>query len=225
MKQRVGMITVGQSPRDDIVPSMLLLFGSNIEVTEKGALDRLSEEEIQSLAPKGEESRLCTRLSSGRQVVLDKEMVIPLVQEKIDELNEVPVDLIVLLCTGHFPRFKSRCLVIEAEKVVDRCLDAVVDDRYTLGVAVPLPEQIEQAKEKLCEITPKLHVVSASPYGPQDEIRQAAESLYERGVDLVVLHCMGFSAHHRKMVRDITQGPVLVANTIVARTVAELLAT
>jgi protein AroM len=103
-------------------------------------------------------------------------------------------------------------------------MDAVVDDRYALGVVVPLPEQIGQAKGKLSEITPKLHVVSASPYGPQDEIRQAAESLYEKRVDLVVLHCMGFSADHRKMVRDITQRPVLVANTIVARTVTELLA-
>jgi protein AroM len=225
MKQRVGMITVGQSPRDDIVPSMLPVLGSNIEVIEKGALDGLSGEEIQSLAPKGEESRFCTRLSSGQQVVLGKEMVIPLVQEKIHELNEVSVDLIVLLCTGHFPRFKSRCLVLEAEKVVDRCVDAVVDDRHTLGVAVPLPEQIKQAKEKLSEITPKLHVVSASPYGPPDEIRQAAEILCEKRVDLVVLHCMGFSADHRKMVREVTRKPVLVANAIVARTVAELLAT
>jgi len=46
MKQRVGMITVGQSPRDDIIPSMSPVLGSNIEVIEKGALDRLSGEEI-----------------------------------------------------------------------------------------------------------------------------------------------------------------------------------
>lgn len=53
MNQRVGMITVGQSPRDDIVPNMSQALGANIEVIEKGALDGLSTEEIQSLAPKG----------------------------------------------------------------------------------------------------------------------------------------------------------------------------
>ena len=225
MNQRVGMITVGQSPRDDIVPGMSQVLGENIEVIEKGALDGLSIEEIQSLAPKGEESWLCTRLSSGQQVVLDKEMVIPLVQEKIDELNEVSVDLIVLLCTGHFPRFKSRCLVLEAEKVVDRCVDALVDDRHSLGVVVPLPEQMKQAKEKLTGITPNVHVCSASPYGPQEEVRRTAEILYAKGVDLVVLHCMGFSADHRTVMRDIARRPVLLANAIVARTAAELLAT
>ena len=53
MKPRVGMITVGQSPRDDIVPNMSQVLGANIEVIEKGALDGLSTEEIHSLAPKG----------------------------------------------------------------------------------------------------------------------------------------------------------------------------
>jgi len=225
MNQRVGMITVGQSPRNDIVPGMSQVLGANIQVIEKGALDGISTEEIQSLAPKGEEMRLCTRLSSGQQVVVGKERVISLVQEKINELNEASADLIVLLCTGHFPRFKSRCLVLEAEKIVDRCVDALVDDRHTLGVVVPLPEQMKQAKEKLSGITPRLHVVSASPYGPQDEIRRAAEILCAKRVDLAVLHCMGFSADHRTVMRDITRRPVLVANAIVARTAAEILAT
>lgn len=53
MNQRVGMITVGQSPRDDIVPNMSQVLGANIEVFENGALDGLSMEEIRSLAPKG----------------------------------------------------------------------------------------------------------------------------------------------------------------------------
>ena len=52
MNQRVGMITVGQSPRDDIVPNMAQQLGANIEVVEKGALDGLSTEEIRSPAPK-----------------------------------------------------------------------------------------------------------------------------------------------------------------------------
>jgi protein AroM len=225
MNRSVGMITVGQSPRDDIVPNMSQILGSNIEVIEKGALDGLSAEEIQSLAPKDGENPLCTRLSSGQQVILGKESLISLVQERIDELNGAAVDLIVLLCTGHFPRFKSRCLVVEAEKVVDRCVEALVDDRHTVGVVVPLPEQMRQAKEKLSTITPKVHVCSASPYGPQEEVRQAAEILCAKKVDLVVLHCMGFSADHRTAMRNITKRPVLMANAIVARTAAELLAT
>ncbi len=120
MKQLLGMITVGQSPRVDIVPAMIKQFGTDIEIIEKGALDGLSADEIQLLTPKADEQQLCARLSDGREVVIIKEKIISLVQSRIHELNQASVELIVLLCTGHFPSFESSCLVVEAEKIVDR---------------------------------------------------------------------------------------------------------
>ena len=39
MQQKIGMITVGQSPRDDIVPAMSRILGPGIEILQKGALD------------------------------------------------------------------------------------------------------------------------------------------------------------------------------------------
>jgi protoheme ferro-lyase len=57
-----------------------------------------------------------------------------------------------------------------------------------------------------------------------EAVQEAAAELYQKQVDLVVLHCMGFSSDHRQVMRAVAQKPVLVANSIVARTVAELLA-
>jgi protein AroM len=219
---KIGMITVGQSPRNDIAPAMSRIIGPGIEIIQKGALDGLSDTEINALAPKSVENRLCTRLVDGRQVVVVKEKILSLMQSKIDALNQASVDLIVFLCTGHFPRFESRCLIVEAQRIVDHCLEALVDDRCTLGVVIPLAEQMTQARQSLSHMTSKIHVVSASPYGPLETVRQAASELNRNPVDLVVLHCMGFSSDHRQVVREITQKPVLVANSIVARTLAEL---
>lgn len=219
----LGMVTVGQSPRSDIVPNMKERMGFPIGIVEKGALDNLTFEEITALAPRADEGRLCTRLTDGREVVVVKEKIIPLVQEKIQELNRESVDLIVLLCTGHFPRFQSRCLVIEAEKVVDQCIQALVDHRHSMGVVVPLPEQTARAKDKLSTVTANIHVVSASPYRSLEDTRRAAVELKNADVDMIVLHCMGFYDAHRKIMRETTGKPVLVANSIVARTVAELL--
>lgn len=223
MKQKIGMITIGQSPRDDIAPVMSRIIGPGIEITQKGALDRLSDTEINGLAPAANDVALCTRLADGRQVVVAKEKILSLVQAKIDDVNQASVDLIVLLCTGHFPRFESRCLLVDAQKIVDKCLEALVDDRYTLGIVVPLAEQMEPALQSLSHLTPKISVASASPYGPLEALQTAAAKLYQNQVDLVVLHCMGFSSDHRQVMRDVTQKPVLVANSIVARTLAELL--
>ena len=224
MQPKIGMITVGQSPRDDIAPAMSRIIGPGIDIIQKGALDGLSDTEIKGFSPGPADDRLCTRLTDGRQVVVVKEKILSLVQARIDELNQAPVDLIVLLCTGHFPRFESRCLIVEAQKIVDKSLEALVDSRYTLGIVVPLVEQVDQARQSLSHLTPKIHVAVASPYGPLEAVQKAATNLYQNQVDIVAMHCMGFSSDHRQVMCEITQKPVLVANSIVARTLAELLA-
>jgi protein AroM len=224
-KHKVGIVGVGQSPRVDILPGMKEILGKNVEVVEKGALDGLSLDAIRSLYPKEGMILLCTRLSDGTQVVIAKEEIIPRVQAKIEELNGEKVELIILLCTGHFPRFESRCLILEAQKVVDRCVEALICDQNTIGVLVPLPEQIETAKRSLSHITTHIVAVSASPYGPKNEILSAAKALKAENIDLVVMHCMGFTRDHKKILREVTGKPVLLANSIVARTVAELIQT
>jgi protein AroM len=224
MQQKIGMITVGQSPRDDIAPAMSRIIGPQIEILQKGALDGLSDAEIKGLMPGAAEARLCTRLADGQQVVVVKEKILSLVQARIDDLNQASVDLIVLLCTGHFPHFESRCLIVEAQKIVDKSLEALADDRLTLGIVVPLAEQKDQAQQSLSHLTPKIHVAVASPYGPLEAVHEVAAELHQNQVDLVVMHCMGFSSNHRQVMRAVTKKPVLVANSIVARTLAELLA-
>jgi protein AroM len=217
------MVTVGQSPRSDIVPAMAALIGPKVTVVEKGALDGLSGDAIRALAPVEGQNVLCTRLVNGSQVVISKAGIIPLVQARIEELNKEGVDLILLLCTGHFPKFESRVLVLAAQEIVDRAIQAVIGAPYTLGLVVPLPEQAAQIRGKLLHITPNVVVVSASPYAADGSIKGAAEQLRRHDPDLVVLHCMGFNREHRRLVRQITGKPAIVANSIVARTVAELL--
>jgi len=220
---RLGMVTVGQSPRNDIVPAMTAMIGPGVTVVEKGALDGLSGDDIRSLAPTQGQNVLCTRLADGDQAVISKAGVIPLVQARIEELNKEGVDLILLLCTGHFPKFESRVLVLAAQEIVDRAIQAVIGAPYTLGLVVPLPEQEAQMRGDLLHITPNVTAVSASPYAADGSINGAAEKLHRHGPDLVVLHCMGFNREHRRIIRQVTGKPVIVANSMVARTVAELL--
>jgi protein AroM len=222
-KHKVGIVGVGQSPRVDIMPGMKEILGKNVEVIEKGALDGLSLEMIQSLYPREGMTIICTRSSNGTQVIVAEEELIPRVQAKIKELNREGVEMIVLLCTGRFPRFESSCFLLEAQKVLDRCIEALVCDQDTIGLLVPLPEQREIAKRTLSYITPHIAVASVSPYGPMEEFIKAAEFLKAENIDLVVMHCMGYTRDHRKVVKELTGKPVLLANSIVARTAAELI--
>ena len=224
MQPKLGMITIGQSPRNDIMPGMKLVLGPEIQVVEKGALDELSSTQIQKLYPEADMTTLVTRLADGSQVVIAEEAIIPKVQAKIDELNAEGVELIVLLCTGHFPRFSSQCVLLEAQKVVDHCVEACVRDGDSIGLLVPLPQQMDQARENLSHVTPNISVASASPYESEDKLLKAAEILAQHDVKLVVMHCMGYRHDHRRKVREITGKPVILSNAIVARTAAELVA-
>ena len=49
MKKRIGIVTIGQSPRTDVVPEIQAHLGDHVEVLEHGALDGLSLTEVQEL--------------------------------------------------------------------------------------------------------------------------------------------------------------------------------
>ena len=69
---KVGLITVGQSPRSDVVPDMAAILGGDVEILEAGALDGLSREQIAPLAPEGDDEILVTRLADGSSVFVGK---------------------------------------------------------------------------------------------------------------------------------------------------------
>src|SRR5438477_9211152 len=101
MATRIGMVTIGQAPRVDVVPDMAELLGP-VEIVERGALDGLTRDEIAPLAPGAGDEVLVTRLRDGTPVFVAKRHVTPLVQRRIDELEAAGATLTVLLCTGAF---------------------------------------------------------------------------------------------------------------------------
>lgn len=48
VKMKVGAITIGQSPRADVVQELLPLMGEQVELIQAGALDGLTREDIQA---------------------------------------------------------------------------------------------------------------------------------------------------------------------------------
>ena len=50
----IGLVTIGQSPRSDVVPDMAAILGPAVEIREAGALDGLARSEIDALAPTGD---------------------------------------------------------------------------------------------------------------------------------------------------------------------------
>ncbi len=223
MKKQIGLITIGQSPRDDVVPDMVPYIGSEVEILQRGALDGLSNEEAAWFHPGPGMFHLATRLGDGSEIIVAKEKILPRMADVVDEFNKEGVSLILLLCNGEFPRFESRALIIEPQRVVDQCLAGLLNDTHRLGILVPVPEQEEWVRTNLSGLTPRITTAVASPYGDESRLEEACCRFKADTCDLIALYCMGFNRGLGQTVRNLTDIPVLVSSTMVARTIGELL--
>ncbi len=220
-KRLLGLVTIGQSPRDDIMAQMLPLLPAGLDIRQVGALDGLTHEQIAELAPGPQDYVLHTRLRDGSAVTVGRERIKSLLQACLKQLEDGGANPIVLLCTGEFPELRSDALLIEPDRLLVSVVGGLRPRRA--GVLVPLPSQIEPAAEKWRVLEAEVVFVAASPYGEQTELTRAAEELGGRSLDLVVMDCMGYTLAHRRVVVQATGRPVILASTVVARIVGELM--
>jgi protein AroM len=161
-KTRIGLLTIGQSPRDDITSDIRPLLSLDIEIVEYGILDDLSTEGIAFLMPQAQETPLVSRLRDGRQVLLNEKSVRELLPKAIDYLNtKMDINAVGVLCTHEFPKKKYSCPVIFPADYMKFIIDEILDVQK-LGIVVPLDSQIEAAKRKWGR--KRSVVVSESPY-------------------------------------------------------------
>jgi protein AroM len=220
-KLRLAFVTIGQSPRDDIVPEMLADIGGAVEAQEFGALDGLSDARIEDLTPRPGETAFATRLRDGREATIAKERVEILLQEVLERVDGENFDAVVLLCTGTHVKPLRNTLMIEAQRIVDSMVEAMAASSRRLGVILPLQRQIEEFPKRhvfSSRFSPKL--IAASPYAGDDMAKKAAEL---EGCDLVVMHCMGYSEEMREQVRSAISSPVLLSRRIVSGAIRQII--
>ncbi|MBU5266834.1 AroM family protein [Virgibacillus proomii] len=90
----------------------------------------------------------------------------------------------------------------------------------TLGLIIPLEEQRETLIEKWANCNLTLVPEVAPPYEKSD-VKGAAERLQQHGADLIVLDCMGYNEHHKKMAIVGSGLPVILPRTLTARVALE----
>ena len=223
MKKHIGIVTIGQSPRSDVVPEIQAHLGDHVEVLEHGALDGLTLAEVKNYAPEPGMLPLVTRMRDGMEVIVAKEKLLPRLNEVMTALDGKGVDMILLLCNGDFPVFDTSCLVIEPQRLVDGCVAGLLREGHRLGVLVPVPEQENWVRQRLTAVSPNLTVAVASPYEGQKPLEAACQRLRNDGCDVIVLYCMGFNRQLGAKVRSLCSTPVIVSSALVARIMGELL--
>lgn len=220
---KVGAVTIGQSPREDVIQDLLPLMGGQVELIQTGALDGLTREDIQAFAPGPEDYVLISRLRDGSSVMFAERYILPRLQQCIDRLEKQGAELILFLCTGDFPGvFHSKVPLIFPCKVLNGLVPALAS-RGKIAVVVPTPQQVAQSEKKWKQYVRESIAIPASPYGSQEELDAAARAVSEMDVDLVVMDCIGYHTEMKERFRKLSGKQVILSRTLAVRAMMELL--
>ncbi len=219
---KLGVITVGQSPRTDFTDDVAEAFSPDVELLQRGALDSFTRDTLPSIAPEEGDAVLVSRMRDGSQATFAEKHVLPLLQEAIDDLEEKGCQVILLLCTGKFPPFRHDSILIKPQEILPGVVEKIAAGKR-LGILIPEKEQIPQMRQWWSIEDERLCTASGSPYGELKHVEAAAEELRRQGADLIYLDCMGYSRHMKERVSAIAGVPVILPRMLIVRIINELL--
>lgn len=218
--QRIGLITIGQSPRIDVAPDLRGFLPDGIELIEAGALDGLSSAEIAAHPPTSRDRTLCSRLADGTEVEVDSKFVHDRLREVIQGL-ESDVDLVSILCSGHLPKIKAGIpVLLPHELICGLLLSLSVARRW--GVLVPKPDQVIPVVVGLNARGIEAVGDSLSPYTQGDSLEGAVRRLCDQGADAILLDCIGYSRKMEERSRVESGKPVVSIVSVVGHTLSTL---
>ncbi|WP_448522775.1 AroM family protein [Pseudothermotoga sp.] len=193
----ICFITIGETPRDDVIPELLNLMGkTDLSYREVGLIDGVDPSIYK---PLNDDDLLVSRKRDGSVAYISHRWV-------VQRLSQIKCEgLCVLLCTGEF---ESERFILPY-KVIDSFFSAMPKlDRVT--VVVPELRQCERAVKRWSKVGSRTNCVAFSPY------RSSELNVDLSQEQLVYLDCMGFGLKHEEFFRTKTSGIVLSARRILA---------
>ena len=220
--KELGLLTIGQAPRFDFVSEIKGIIGEGYNIVEKGALDGLTYDEVKKFYPVGEDETLVTKMADGVSVKVADKYIIPRLQDKIYEFEKQGINVIYLACTGEFPPILSKALIIQPRKVLYHVVNSIADN-LILGILIPDENQVMTFKEIWSKVSKDAIIEVASPYEDISQIENASYRLKQKGVDLVIMDCMGYSVDMKNIVASIIGKPVINAKSITAKIIGDII--
>ena len=223
MQKFIGIITLGQTPRVDMIPDIKCFLPQNTNIIEKGVLDGKSPYELLQLSPEKGQTTLISRLRNGGSAIMAKEKILSIIQQLIDELIEEGVSLIVIACTGKFPVFKSSVPVIFPDYLLNQIMRGVYRDG-SIGVIVPLKSQVQTIINKWEEGGFRVVTECCSPYDfNEEQLIQVTKRLNHEPIQAIVLDCMGYNDEMKAIVKRNALKPVILSRNMIYKVTFELI--
>lgn len=209
---RVMFVNVGRAPRTEMLHDILEALDLVIEVHEVGALDNLSEAEINALHAVPGEEVISTFLARNIRVELSKAGVMRRFKAIMERFRPQEYDAVVMLTTGLSQQINSACMVLDGQCAVDSVVMALAARGDTVGVIYPLAMQAENKHHQTLD--GYRLIKRAAREGDRDALALAVLDLAE--ADIILLSSFGYSEADRAVVTRATRKPVVLPRRAIA---------
>ncbi|MDN5963125.1 MAG: AroM family protein [Actinomyces sp.] len=220
-RRPLGLVTIGQAPRVDLLPDVRPVLGG-FPYVEHGALDDLTPHTLEQVAPGPDETPLASRMRDGSLARISPSRLLPLLARAVERCVDDGAGAVLILCTGHLGEVVAPVPVLHAEPLAQAGVRAIIGEE-SLGIVNPLPDQCQEAAGRWSQVLGRAVLgCAANPYtqGP-DEVAAAACELREQGARWVFLDCIGYTEQMRRAAVEASGLPVLLARSIAVRLAVE----
>lgn len=216
---RVLFLTVGRTPRIDLLPEILEILDMDLDVVERGVLDDLTPDEIDEMLARPGEDALCTLLSENIRVVLSKAAVRRKLERILHDIKPYDCDLVVLLTTGLLRDFHSPRPMVNAQRAVEAAIMSLSSNGQTIGLIHPLERQVTEIDIPVLQ---RFNVTAShASEGDRDQLARAVMDV--SGSDVIVLHSVSYTEADRNLVAQASRKPVLLTRRIIATSIRLML--
>jgi len=219
----VAMLTIGQTPRQDITEDLRRLLPETVTLREYGALDGLSRREAEALCGyEGAGELLVTRMAGEREMIrLSADKVFARLQDCIARAEAEGADVHLMACTGNFPPYIHQKPILYPG-VCQR--EAALRLGGPVGVLIPNEAQRAQIAGwwKECGAPPVL-LTAADPFGGAavEEVSAAAKALAEQGARVLCLDCFGFTLEQKQAAEQAAGVPAVLPREVLCQMAKE----
>lgn len=194
----IAMLTIGQTPREDIAGDLRQLLPAGWELRQYGALDGLTRAEAEGLCGyEGGGELLVTRMAGdNRQIALSADRVFARLQDCIVRAERDGPDLHLMACTGNFPSYSHQKPILYPGLCQRQ---AALKQGLPVGVLIPNEAQRRQIAGWWADCgAHDVLLAVADPFGSGDAVTAAVDQLKQQGAGLICLDCFGYTLAHKR---------------------------
>ena len=204
-RKRIGALTIGQSPRPDLVAPLMQLL-PDCEILQAGALDDLTPDELPDTTNAA--YPLVTQMQNGDAVMVDEHFIAPKLQQAQNRLQARGVAATLLLCAGTFAHLHATRPIYKPFKIGCSVLGAL--NMKSIGLITPVAAQEIPIRQRW-EAAGYETTVWTADLGNQDQAfhRQISDRMHANGLDCIVLDYVGHPLEQVTLLQRSIQQPVI----------------